>query len=223
MAMLDELGLAHRDLADAGGDRRTRIPFADDETHAAYDPRPGRTTSGARSCRSSGCCTSSAAGSSARPARSICSGAGSTWRRRASRAGPRRRIPAAPRTAGPHVMLEAYSHEVSSCGYWPGGDGEGNFYTYAYPEPDGLPRRARRARRRAAGTTSSASSCCPTRPSAPRPIPTRCCSNSCRRRTRPPPNAARLGPRRARALDALEDDDRDHAVGLRTGTRRSRA
>jgi hypothetical protein len=36
---------------------------------------------------------------------------------------------------GPHVMLEAYSHEVSSAGYWPGGDGEGLFYSYAYPEP----------------------------------------------------------------------------------------
>ena len=35
-------------------------------------------------------------------------------------------------------MLEAYSHEVSSCGYWPGGEGEGLFYSYAYPEPDGF-------------------------------------------------------------------------------------
>jgi hypothetical protein len=34
-------------------------------------------------------------------------------------------------------MLEAYSHEVSSCGYWPGGEGEGLFYSYAYPEPLG--------------------------------------------------------------------------------------
>ena len=40
---------------------------------------------------------------------------------------------------GPHVMLEAYSHEVSSCGYWPGGPGEeGVFYSYAYPEPAGF-------------------------------------------------------------------------------------
>jgi hypothetical protein len=39
---------------------------------------------------------------------------------------------------GPHVMLEAYSHEVSSCGFWPGGDGEGLFYAYAYPEPPGF-------------------------------------------------------------------------------------
>jgi hypothetical protein len=35
-------------------------------------------------------------------------------------------------------MLEAYSHEVSSAGYWPGPDGEGVFYSYAYPEPDGF-------------------------------------------------------------------------------------
>jgi Family of unknown function (DUF5996) len=38
---------------------------------------------------------------------------------------------------GPHVMWEAYSHEVSSAGYWPGPDGEGIFYSYAYPEPAG--------------------------------------------------------------------------------------
>jgi hypothetical protein len=36
------------------------------------------------------------------------------------------------------VMVEAYSHEVSSCGYWPGGEAEGLFYAYAYPEPDGF-------------------------------------------------------------------------------------
>jgi hypothetical protein len=36
------------------------------------------------------------------------------------------------------VMVEAYSHEVSSCGYWPGGSDEGSFYSYAYPEPDGF-------------------------------------------------------------------------------------
>ena len=38
---------------------------------------------------------------------------------------------------GPHVMLEAYSHEVSSLGYWPGGGAEGVFYSYAYPQPAG--------------------------------------------------------------------------------------
>ncbi len=38
---------------------------------------------------------------------------------------------------GPQVMHEAYSHEVSSAGYWPGGGDEGLFYSYAYPDPPG--------------------------------------------------------------------------------------
>jgi hypothetical protein len=50
----------------------------------------------------------------------------------------------APRHRGgiPHcpdwVQQMAYSHEVSSCGYWPGGSDEGMFYSYAYPEPPGF-------------------------------------------------------------------------------------
>jgi len=41
---------------------------------------------------------------------------------------------------GRWVMQEAYSHEVSSCGYWPGNGGFGKaaFYSYAYPEPKGF-------------------------------------------------------------------------------------
>jgi Family of unknown function (DUF5996) len=53
------------------------------------------------------------------------------------------------RTAPPHpgapnmarfVAVEAYSHEVSSCGFWPGGGpvNEPAFYAYAYPEPQGF-------------------------------------------------------------------------------------
>ncbi len=45
-----------------------------------------------------------------------------------------------------HVMVEAYSHEVSSCGFWPGAEETGGkisviepfYYSYAYPEPDGF-------------------------------------------------------------------------------------
>jgi len=37
------------------------------------------------------------------------------------------------------VAQEAYSHEVSSAGFWPGGDGvPPSFYAYAYPAPDGF-------------------------------------------------------------------------------------
>jgi len=41
---------------------------------------------------------------------------------------------------GAWVMQEAYSHEVSSCGFWPGNGGFGKaaFYSYAYPEPQGF-------------------------------------------------------------------------------------
>ncbi|MGZ5772967.1 DUF5996 family protein [Ramlibacter sp.] len=51
----------------------------------------------------------------------------------------------APRHAGgvpncpDYVMVEAYSHECSSAGFWPGGGAvdEAAFYAYAYPEPEG--------------------------------------------------------------------------------------
>jgi hypothetical protein len=38
------------------------------------------------------------------------------------------------------VTREAYSHEVSSAGFWPGGDAfpHAAFYSYAYPEPPGF-------------------------------------------------------------------------------------
>lgn len=38
------------------------------------------------------------------------------------------------------VTREAYSHEVSSCGFWPGGGAVAYpaFYSYAYPEPAGF-------------------------------------------------------------------------------------
>jgi Family of unknown function (DUF5996) len=48
-----------------------------------------------------------------------------------------------PKGHTPHVddwiVAEAYSHECSSCGFWPGngGFGQAAFYVYAYPEPEG--------------------------------------------------------------------------------------
>jgi hypothetical protein len=49
-----------------------------------------------------------------------------------------------PTSAAPNVaawvMEEAYSHELSSCGFWPGNGGYGRaaFYVYAHPEPPGF-------------------------------------------------------------------------------------
>jgi hypothetical protein len=46
--------------------------------------------------------------------------------------------PGAPNVAR-FVAIEAYSHEVSSCGFWPGaGLGTPAFYAYAYAEPEGF-------------------------------------------------------------------------------------
>ncbi len=38
------------------------------------------------------------------------------------------------------IAHEAYSHEVSSCGFWPGSEAmpEPIFYSYAYPPPEGF-------------------------------------------------------------------------------------
>jgi hypothetical protein len=51
-----------------------------------------------------------------------------------------RTAPQHPSMAGlaDRVTRDAYSHEVSSCGFWPGAPGiEPFFYSYAYPEPPG--------------------------------------------------------------------------------------
>ena len=48
------------------------------------------------------------------------------------------RHPGGSPNVGDWVMVEGYSHELSSCGFWPGGGEEGAFYAYAYPEPDGF-------------------------------------------------------------------------------------
>ncbi len=51
---------------------------------------------------------------------------------------PAPRHPGGAPNCGDWVMVEGYSHELSSCGFWPGGGQEGAFYAYAYPEPGGF-------------------------------------------------------------------------------------
>ena len=51
---------------------------------------------------------------------------------------PAPRHPGGAPHCGDWVMVEGYSRELSSCGFWPGGGEEGAFYAYAYPEPDGF-------------------------------------------------------------------------------------
>ena len=76
------------------------------------------------------------------------------------------------------VTREAYSHEVSSAGFWPGSDAypQAAFYSYAYPSPAGFEHRAGRAGGRVLVERSWASGCCPTRRCAAPPTPTPRCS-----------------------------------------------
>src|SRR3989442_7010422 len=47
--------------------------------------------------------------------------------------------PAPPREGADKITVEAYSHEVISHGFWPGGNGvQAAFYSYTAPEPTGL-------------------------------------------------------------------------------------
>ena len=96
--------------------------------------------SGARWCRPIGCSAISAPASSARRARCICSGARSISPSPASPAGRRRLHPGGIPGLPDAVTREAYSHEVSSAGFWPGSDAypQAAFYSYAYPSPAGF-------------------------------------------------------------------------------------
>jgi len=136
MTALDELGVDVQvrprpsEVADA-------IPFDEDETHHSYDRdavhrfwlalvEVDRVLTLFRS-RFIG---------KASPVHLFWGGADLCTTRFSGRTAPRHRggVPNCP----DWVQVLAYSHEVSSAGFWPGGGEEGMFYAYAYPEPAGF-------------------------------------------------------------------------------------
>ena len=138
MAMLDEAGIPVRidripnEIADA-------IPFDQDTVHSAYDPeyvqrfwrallQVGRVFSQFRTAFLGKCS----------PVHFFWGSFDLAVTRFSGRSAP-------PHPGGiPHltdaVVREAYSHEVSSAGFWPGGSGVEYpvFFSYAYPEPPGF-------------------------------------------------------------------------------------
>ncbi len=111
------------------------IPFERDEEHASYDPghaelfwrqlvQADRALKGFRS-RFIG---------KVSPVHFFWGGMDLAVTRFSGRTAPRH--PGGSPNVGDWVMVEAYSHELSSCGFWPGGGEEGAFYAYAYPEPE---------------------------------------------------------------------------------------
>ena len=98
------------------------------------------------------------------------------------------RHPGGAPNVGDWVMVEAYSHQLSSAGFWPGGGDEGAFCAYAYPIPDGFSDQPVRPGQ-AFFHDELGESCCPMKRSAPPRTRMRRCSSSCRRPTRRPPSS----------------------------------
>ena len=113
------------------------IPFERDEEHASYDPDSARLfwRQLVQADRVIKDFRSRFIGK-ASPVHFFWGGMDLTATRFSGRPAPRH--PGGSPNVGDWVMVEAYSHEVSSCGFWAGGGEEGAFYAYAYPEPEGF-------------------------------------------------------------------------------------
>ena len=133
---LEGLGL-HVRISTAPNEVEDPIPFEEDETHASYDPdyanrfwrvlmQSDRVLKRFRA-RFIGKCS---------PVHFFWGGADLAVTRFSGRPAPEHPggIPHLPDA----VTREAYSHEVSSCGFWPGSGAIPfpAYYSYAYPEPD---------------------------------------------------------------------------------------
>jgi hypothetical protein len=114
------------------------IPFADDDRHASYDPRTVTLFWGQllQANRVFGEFRSRFVGK-ASPVHFFWGAMDLACTRFSGRDAPEYQGGGAPNLAN-WVMVEGYSRELSSCGFWPGGGEEGAFYSYAYPEPDGF-------------------------------------------------------------------------------------
>ena len=136
MAALDELGV-HVNILPRPVEVLESIPFPEDEKHHAYDAaavqrfwlalvRAHRVMTRFRG-RFVG---------KASPVHFFWGGADLAVTRFSGRVAPKH--PGGVPNCADWVQELAYSHEVSSCGFWPNGSAEGSFYAYAYPQPAGF-------------------------------------------------------------------------------------
>ena len=135
MAALDSLGIEVRILA-RPVEVEEAIPFAEDHTHSAYDPdaafRFWRLL--VQADRVFNVFRARYVGKVS-PVHVFWGALDLACTRFSGRTAPTH--PGGAPNCGDWVMEEAYSHEVSSAGYFAGGAIEGAFYSYAYPEPEG--------------------------------------------------------------------------------------
>ncbi|KOV52833.1 hypothetical protein ADL00_35705 [Streptomyces sp. AS58] len=136
MRALDEVGVEAR-IQGHPNEVEPAIPFAEDHRHASYDPDAARLfwrqllqarrVMEVFRARFTG---------KVSPVHFFWGAMDLACTRFSGRAAPPH--PGGAPNCGDWVMVEGYSHELSSCGFWPGGGEEGAFYAYAYPEPDGF-------------------------------------------------------------------------------------
>lgn len=136
LAALDELGL-HTAIQSHPNEVDPAVPFAEDVEHASYDPEAAQLfwRQLVQAQRVLSRFRSRFIGKSS-PVHFFWGAMDLACTRFSGRTAPTH--PGGAPNCGDWVMVEGYSHELSSCGFWPGGGEEGGFYAYAYPEPDGF-------------------------------------------------------------------------------------
>lgn len=137
MGALGDLGIRTR-IHPRPNEVDPAIPFAEDHRHATYDPHAahlfwGQLTRANRAFEE----FRSAFVGKASPVHFFWGSMDLATTRFSGRPAPPHRPDGMPNLPD-WVTREAYSVELSSCGFWPGGGEEGAFYAYAYPEPAGL-------------------------------------------------------------------------------------
>jgi hypothetical protein len=112
------------------------VPFAEDHTHAAYDGPAAQLfwRQLLQASRVMGQVRSEFYGK-ASPVHFFWGAMDLAYTRFSGRPAPQH--PGGAPNCPVSVMHEGYSHELASCGFWPGGGEEGAFYAYAYPSPPG--------------------------------------------------------------------------------------
>jgi len=136
MSTLDELGLQTR-IQSHPNEVEPAVPFAEDVEHASYDPQAAQLfwRQLVQAHRVLGRFRSRFIGKVS-PVHFFWGAMDLACTRFSGRGAPTH--PGGAPNCGDWVMVEGYSHELSSCGFWPGGGEEGGFYAYGYPEPDGF-------------------------------------------------------------------------------------
>ncbi|HEY8482605.1 MAG TPA: DUF5996 family protein [Spirillospora sp.] len=136
MGILDELGITAR-FQPRPNEVDPSVPFAEDDRHASYDPDAAHLfwRQLLQADRVMGEFRSRFVGKVS-PVHLFWGALDLACTRFSGRPAPVH--PGGAPNCGDWVMVEGYSRELSSCGFWPGGGEEGAFYAYAYPEPPGF-------------------------------------------------------------------------------------